>query len=109
MLDEQEMTVVLSPATSYLVNRTFEEAKKRGMKEAMYLKKAEDFVEALLDVAIKAKQNSWKYSDATSENKVLRSGLDKLVAGKPLDSNEAKLVKRFQEAIKANGLLPQAA
>jgi hypothetical protein len=94
----KEITVTLSPATSYLIQRAFEESQKRGEKETRYLKSAEQYIEVMLDFGYKRKQSEWQSRDKQAVGTMLREALDKLVNHKPLSAEESKLVKTFQQA-----------
>ena len=98
MSENKEITVTLSPATSYLVESLFKQSRDREEKETRYMKEAASFVEVLLDLAITVKQNRWKNGDKRELGQALREALDKLVNKKPLTADETKLVAKFREA-----------
>lgn len=93
-----EMTVSLSPATSEVLRKMYVEAKERGDETAKYSKSPEAFAENLFDFAINRKHGEWKARDKQRVGRDLQVALDKLLSGKPLSSEEQKIVATFQEA-----------
>ena len=96
------MTVELGAATRHLIESTLAEAKKRGEKDAKYVKSAEAYVDVLLDFAVEKKAYGWKSVDKWREKytvgKVLSEALEKEKQGKPLSEPERKLTAAFHQA-----------
>ena len=103
MTDDKTLIVELSPASAHMVESMFEQSRKREEGDTRYMKEAASYVEVLLDYAIKRKLSEWKSRDQQQVGKVLREALDKLVNGKPLTREEAKLVATFKAAAEPQG------
>jgi len=97
--EAMELNVTLGAATTHLVESLYAEAQERGEKDVRYVKTADSYVEVLLDYAIRRKSNEFKNDDKREVGRVLREALDKVVAGKALNTEETKLVAAFRTAV----------
>ena len=95
---QESIVLEVSSATSAVLEYMFTKSKERGESDTRYIKTVEGYAETLLDYAIKRKESEWKSRDKQNLGKALREALDKIVNGKPLSSDEEKLVQAFREA-----------
>ncbi len=82
-----------------MVRSLFEQSRKREEKETRYIKSAEAYVEVLLDYAYKRKISEFSSRDKQAVGKSLREALDQVNAGKPLTSEQTKLISAFRDAM----------
>lgn len=95
------MQIELSEATIKSLQYAFGESQKRGLQITRYLKTPESFAEALLDRAIQYQVNYFAAADKRAIGENLERIQAKKLSGKPLTSEEQKLLDTFLSALKS--------
>jgi hypothetical protein len=109
MPENKDITLTLSPATAYLVRRSFQRSTELREKETLYMREAESYVEFLINLGLRTKESYRKSSAKAAIGSTLREALDKFNNKQPLTTEETSLVKKFFAAAKECGALPSEA